>query len=80
MATHMIYEIPDEKIEAVGEMLKYTKDKSTLDMMANAMALLEWAVEQSKQGRVIVSLHDGNGTYREADLPMLNRARELHGK
>ena len=75
MATQMVYEIPDEKIEVIGEMLKYTDNKSTKELMASAMALLEWAVENAKQGRDVVAINGNSGSFIAAKMPILEKAK-----
>lgn len=76
MATNMTYEIPDDKIMVIGEMLKYTEDNSTKEIMTSAMALLEWAVEQSEAGREIVAINGNSGAYTSVNLPILEKARQ----
>ena len=76
MATVMNYEIPDEKIEVIGEMLKYTDDMSTEEIMASAMALLEWAVENAKMGREVVAINGNSGSFIAAKLPILEKAKQ----
>jgi len=74
MAMRMTYEVPDDKIEHIGEMLKYTDNKSTQELMENAMALVEWAVEQAKSGREVVAINGNSGQYTTLQLPILEKA------
>ena len=75
MATQMTYDIPDDKLQSIGEMLPYTEDMSTKEIMASAMALLEWAVEQSKAGRDVVAINGNSGSYTTVKLPILEKAK-----
>ena len=74
----MTYEIPDDKIMVIGEMLQYTNNKSTKEIMDSAMTLLEWAIEQSKCGKDIVAINGSSGssgTYNPLKMPILEKAK-----
>ena len=71
----MTYEIPDDKLQTVGDMLQYTENMSTDEIMSSAMTLLEWAVEQSKSGKDIVAINGNSGAYSPMKLPLLEKAK-----
>ena len=75
MTISMSYDIPDEKIEAVGEMLKYTEELSTTELVESAMELLEWAIEQKKRGREIVAINGNSGSYIPSTLSLLDKVK-----
>ena len=75
MATQMTYEIPDDKIQTIGDMLKYTDDMSTEEILSSAMQLLEWAVEHSKSGCDIVAVNGNSGAYNPVSIPLLENAK-----
>lgn len=74
MATQMTYEIPDDKLQTIGDMLPYA-NMSTQEILSNAMQLLEWAVEQSKAGRDIVAINGNSGAYSPVSIPLLEKAK-----
>ena len=75
MATTISYTIPDERIKDIGEMLQYTTDNSTDELLSTAMALLEWAVGQSKAGRDIVAINGNSGSYITLNAEILKKAK-----
>ena len=40
-----------------------------------ALALLEWAVRQSEEGRIIVSMSPDHKSYREITMPVLENVK-----
>ena len=81
MSTIMSYTIPDDKIEGVGKLLKYTKNMSTQEVLENAMELLEWAINETNQGRDIVAVNHNSGAYSMSKSPIIEnikKSKELH--
>ncbi len=70
----MSYKVPDDKLDRIGEMLKYTDNKSTQELLENAMTLIEWAVDQVKAGREVVAINGNSGQYITLKLPLLKKA------
>ncbi|RLC08006.1 MAG: hypothetical protein DRI24_24000, partial [Deltaproteobacteria bacterium] len=70
MAMHISYEIPDDKIERVGEIMLYTENMSTQELLEQSMELLEWAITQVESGKDIVAINGISGTHIPVKLPL----------
>ena len=77
MTTQITYDIPDDKIEAIGEMLKYTDNLSTDELLGSAMYLLEWALDNVKSGRDIVAINGNSGAYTSVNLKIIENVKKL---
>lgn len=45
------------------------------DLLNNALALFEWAAQESMRGQIIASLDESTGKYKEVVLPALQAVR-----
>lgn len=65
------FEIPDERIEELDALLRRTGLRTRVQLFNAALSLFEWAVRQRESGRIIASIDERNGTYKELEMPGL---------
>jgi len=58
-----------EELEALRDELKVTTKK---DLFNNALTLLEWVVEQKKNGRTIAAVDEKKNSYKELVMPIFS--------
>ncbi len=56
-----------DELQEIGEL------RTKKELLDNAFTLLKWAVQQKKEGRLIVSMDSKSGAGRELELPYLQR-------
>lgn len=65
------FEITEERMRELNELKRILGLKSNKDLFNNALTLLEWAVKERKQGRIIASVDSEGKKYKEIILPCL---------
>jgi hypothetical protein len=65
------FEISDQEIEKLDEMLKETNLDSYKDLLNNSLSLFYWAAQQIKLGKVIAAVDEGAQKYTEAQMSSL---------
>jgi hypothetical protein len=75
--TRVQFEMTDQEFKIFESLEKMTGSKTHKDLLDNALTLLEWAVEQRLQQRLVVSFDPANKTYRELTMPALRHAASL---
>ncbi len=58
--------IPEDKRAEVQQMLEKTGCTTPLELLSHAFGLLNWCIEQSEKGRIIVSADEVEGNYVKA--------------
>lgn len=58
-----------DKLQAVGGL------STRKELINNALSLLQWAVKEVSEGRIIASVDEKGGRYKEITLPVLDHAR-----
>ena len=71
MPTKVQFIVSDDKLRQIDRLVEQTRVANRTDLINEALTLLEWAVEQRRQGRVIASLDDREERIREIVLPSL---------
>ena len=67
--------VSEEDLQRFESLVAELGLRTRADLLDNAFALFEWAVEEVKQGKVIASLDFGQGTYSEVLLPVLRKVK-----
>jgi hypothetical protein len=75
MKIQLTFDKDGEKL--VASLLKWIGAKTYMDLFNNALTLLDWAIRQRTQGRIIASLDEKSQTYRELLMPCLQKAASL---
>lgn len=70
------FEISDQEIEKLDEMLKETGLDSYKDLFNNSLSLFYWAAEQVKNNKVIAAVDEGAQKYTEVQMPALAHISE----
>jgi hypothetical protein len=63
-------------IEQLDKLKEATGVKTHKDLFNNAITLLDWAVKQRQQGRIVASMDETNENYKELQMPALEYAAE----
>ena len=66
------YEVSKKQLEAIKALVDITGVKTRTELLNNALALLEWAVNEKKSGRAIASLDETDKVRRELVMPALS--------
>jgi hypothetical protein len=65
-------ELSDNSVEQIRELMKQASIKTYSELFGNALAILNWAVKESRNGRIIVSADEKNNeTVKELSMPVL---------
>ena len=67
-------DFPDEQVKELDELMKQTNIVTRKDLFNNALTLFQWAVKNKRQGRMIASIDEKNGTSKELVMPALESA------
>jgi hypothetical protein len=67
-------DLDDAGVEVVEGLKEATGSKTHKELFNNAITLLDWAVKQRQDGRIIASLDESNENYRELQMPALENA------
>lgn len=72
--TRIQFDLPDSKVEELDKLMLAAGIKTRRELFNNALSLLEWALRQRKEGRVIASINEESKSYRELSTPILDSA------
>lgn len=64
--------LDNKKMDALEELVNESKGASKREIFNAALTLLQWAVRQRKAGRIIASLDESEGNYKELEMPILS--------
>lgn len=64
-------ELPVEKVQELEELMEQAKISTKKDLINNALTLLEWALNEKKEGRTIASINEKTMSYKELVMPVL---------
>ena len=69
------FEFTDERIDELDALVKHTNLRTRVQLFNAALSLFEWAVRQRENGRIIASIDEENGVYKELEMPGLPAVR-----
>lgn len=64
-------DISDAHIVAIDEMMSWSGCTSYREFISCALTLLEWGMEQRRQGRILASVDEKKDSYKEIVMPIL---------
>jgi hypothetical protein len=67
-------DLDDAGTEVLDRLKEATGSKTHKELFNNAITLLDWAVKQRQEGRIVASLDETSENYRELQMPALERA------
>ena len=72
------YEVSDKQFKRIAELVRESGARNRTDYLDHAVRLMEWAVGEIKEGRIIASIKKdeikGEYSYREVVIPIVERA------
>jgi hypothetical protein len=67
-------EMSEEAVRQIDLMLQESGVTTKSELIRNALALLEWAIDETKKGNFVGSMNKASKTYRELRMPALEGA------
>jgi hypothetical protein len=61
-------------VERLDDLKEKTGARTHKELFNNAITLLDWAVKQRQEGRIVASLDETNMKYKELQMPALEAA------
>lgn len=71
MNVRIQFDVPEEKVERLEELMKEAGIGTKKDLLNNALTLFEWAVKEKKANRIIASIDEINQKFKELIMPSL---------
>lgn len=65
------FELTDEQLVELEKLMTESGTKTKKDLLNNALTLLEWALNEKKNGRIIASVNEKENKYKELVMPIL---------
>lgn len=69
------FELTEDKNRELEALMKEVGVRTKKDLLNNALTLLEWAIQERKQGRVIASIDERGKKYKEIVMPILEAVK-----
>ena len=69
--TRIQFELSKDKVKELEDIMEESGIRTKKDLFNNALTLLEWAIRESKAGRVIASIDEKGKKYKEILMPIL---------
>jgi hypothetical protein len=73
--TRIQFDLPDTKIEELDKLMREGGIKTRRELFNNALSLLEWAIKQREDMRIIAAIDEESGSYRELSMPILDSVK-----
>ena len=67
-------DLDDRGAESLDKLEKATGSKTHKEFFNSAITLMDWAVKQRQQGRIVASMDEESENYRELQMPALEHA------
>jgi hypothetical protein len=71
-------ELPEEDVRELKVLMEEGGLETYKELFGNALTLLRWAVREVKRGRIIASVDEDHGKYKEIAMPVLETAASTH--
>lgn len=68
-------EIKPEQFDEIEKLMEKCNISSKKDLLLNAVAFLAWAVDEKMAGRMIASIDEAEGRYKEITMPLFRNLR-----
>jgi hypothetical protein len=63
------FDMPENKVKELDELVEQIGLKTRTQLINSALSLFKWAVRQREEGRIIASLDEVTGQYKEIEMP-----------
>jgi hypothetical protein len=64
-------ELPEENVNELKALMAEARIDTYKELFSNALSLLHWSVAEVKKGRIIASMSEDEGKYKELVMPVL---------
>lgn len=64
-------ELPEEDVREIKALMDEARISTYKELFSNALTILHWTVQEVKQGRIIASINEADGRYKELAMPIL---------
>ena len=63
------FELSEKRVEELDTLVEQTGSKTRVQLINAAITLFEWAVREREAGRIIASIDEEQGHYKEIEMP-----------
>jgi hypothetical protein len=70
------FETSRAKIKAIEALMRQCGVRTKKEFFNNAITFLEWVAEQVKLGRIVVSMNEEKGKYKELLMPWMSNVKK----
>jgi len=72
-------DLPEERVRQLDDLMEAAHITTRKDLFNSALTLLAWAVDEREKGRVIASLDENTGKYKELVMPFFSFLKKSGG-
>lgn len=65
------FEVEPEKAEEIEKLKEALGARTRTDLFNYALTLLKWATKEQEKGRIITSMDEEKGTYKQIEIPIV---------
>lgn len=65
-------DLPEDKVKALEALMAEADIGTRKELFNNALTVLEWMVNETKEGRVIASINEQTMSYKQLIMPILS--------
>ncbi len=73
----IVFEIPASRVERMDSLMEKCGLDTRKDLINNALALFEWAVSETENGKLIAALDESSSNYQQIILPALKNIESV---
>jgi hypothetical protein len=64
------FEVNEDRLEKIDDLMKKLDLKRRAELFNHGLSLLNWAINEREKGRIIASMDEEKGTYKELEIPI----------
>ena len=72
MNTRIQFELSEDKIRELQKIMDLAGIRTRTDLFNNALAAFQWLIAEKRSGRMIASIDEGVGVYKELVMPVFS--------
>lgn len=66
------FEVYEDQVEKIDELMRKLGLRRRTELFNHALSFLNWGVREREKGRIIASMDEEKGTYKELEIPVWN--------
>lgn len=66
------FEVNEDRLEQIDHLMRKLDHKRRAELFNHGLSLLNWVIKEREKGRIIASMDEENGTYKELEIPIWN--------